>query len=297
MELTDGPAPPPELAVRTFAAAFARREPGATAVPEALAVSAYRAQGDELSALLLDLSPGEWDAPTLSGFTVAELVGHLLAIEAYVASILGVAPPPGLAPFEVPAGLEDDHRAVTEPTITAHAGVTPDDVVAEWWAWVDANVAHLATLGEDALDDRVLLHGLDLSLRSMLGARVFEMWTHADDIRRATGRPLRAPAAHHLAFMSALAVGALPLGLLLAGIDDPGRTVRVVLTGDGGGEFVQTLTVGGTPGTPDATVTADVVDFCRLAAQRLTPAELRHEVMGDAGTVADVLVGAGVFAA
>jgi hypothetical protein len=37
--------------------------------------------------------------------------------------------------------------------------------------------------------------------------------------------------------------------------------------------------------------------FCRLAAQRLSPAELRHEVTGDAATVADVLVGAGVFAA
>ena len=297
MELTDGPAPPPELAIRTFAVAFARRAPGEAADPEPLAVSAYRAQMDELSALLLDLAPGEWDAPTLAGFTVAELVGHLLAIEGYVAAILGVRPPAGLRPFEVPAGLEDDHRALSLPTIEAGAGAPPEQAVADWWAWVEADLAHLATLDDADLDERVRFHGLDLSMRSMLGARVFEVWTHADDIRRATGRPLVAPAPRHLAFMSSLAVGALPMGLLLAGIDDPGRTVRIVLTGAGGGEFVQSLVLNGVPGPPDATITADVVDFCRLAAQRLTPAELRHESEGDARAAADVLVGAAVFAA
>lgn len=300
MELTDGPAPPPEHAIRTFATAFARRSPGEAAPPEPLPVSAYRAQMDELSALLLELGPGEWDAPTLAGFTVAELVGHLLAVEGYTAAVLDIAPPPGLPAFETPAGLDHDHRGLTLPTVATQARRPPDEVVAEWWARVDADVAHLSDLtrrNEDALDRRVTFHGYDFSLRSVLGARVFEVWTHTDDIRRATGRPLAAPAPRHLAFMSSLAVGALPLGLLLAGIDDPGRTVRVVLTGAGGGEFVQALTLGGTPGDPDATVTADVVDFCRLAAQRLTPAELRHEVTGDPRTAADVLVGAGVFAA
>ena len=300
MELTDGPAPPPEHAIRTFATAFARRSPGEAAPPEPLPVSAYRAQMDELSALLLELGPGEWDAPTLAGFTVAELIGHLLAVEGYTAAVLDIAPPPGLPPFEPPAGLDHDHRGLTLPTVATQARRPPDEVVAEWWARVDADVAHLSDLtrrNEDALDRRVTFHGYDFSLRSVLGARVFEVWTHTDDIRRATGRPLAAPAPRHLAFMSSLAVGALPLGLLLAGIDDPGRTVRVVLTGAGGGEFVQALTLGGTPGDPDATVTADVVDFCRLAAQRLTPAEPRPEGTGDARTAADVLVGAGVFAA
>lgn len=300
MELTDGPAPPPELAIRTLAAAFARRAPGEAAPPEPLAVSAYRAQMDELSSLLLDLDPGECDAPTVAGFTVAELLGHLLAIEGYTATVLEVAPPPGLTPFVTPVGLDDDHRALTLPTIADQARRPPDEVAAEWWARVQANLTHLTDLthlDDAALDHRVRFHGLDLSLRSMLGARVFEVWTHTDDIRRATGRPLVAPAPRHLAFMSSLAVGALPLGLLLAGIDDPGRTVKVVLTGAGGGEFVQALTVGAAAGAPDATVTADVVDFCRLAAQRLTPAELHHQVTGDAQTAVDVLVGAGVFAA
>lgn len=295
--MTDDRPPSPELAVRVMAAALARRAPGEAATPELVPVAALRAQVDELSGVLLDLAPVEWDAPTLGGFTVRELMGHLLAVEAYVAGLLGVAPPPGLPPFVVPDGLEEDHRAMTVPTIAERAGDRPEDVVADWRAWVDAVLDHLAGLTEVDLDERVRLHDLDLSLRSLLGVRVFEVWTHTEDIRRATGRDLAAPAPDHLAFMANLAVGALPLGLLLAGIDDPGRTVRVVLTGDGGGEWLQPLTLGAEPGEPDATLEADVVDFCRLAAQRLAPAELARRVTGDGSVVRDVLVGAAVFAA
>lgn len=295
--MTDDRPPSPELAVRVMAAALARRAPGEAATPELVPVAALRAQVDELSGVLLDLAPVEWDAPTLGGFTVRELMGHLLAVEAYVAGLLGVAPPPGLTPFVVPDGLEGDHRAMTVPTVVERAGDRPEDVVADWRAWVDAVLDHLAGLADDALDERVRLHELDLSLRSLLGVRVFEVWTHTEDIRRATGRDLVAPAPGHLAFMANLAVGALPVGLLLAGIDDPGRTVRVVLTGDGGGEWLQPLTLGAEPDAPDATLEADVVDFCRLAAQRLAPAELTRRVTGDESVVRDVLVGAAVFAA
>lgn len=298
MELTDDePQPPPELAVRVLAAALARRAPDQVAVPELAPVAALRAQVEELAALLLDLAPGEWEAPTLAGFTVRGLVGHLLAVEAYEAGLLGVAAPPGLAPFVVPDGLEADHRAMTQVTVAARADDPPDVVVADWWAWVEADLAHLASLRDEDLDERVRFHHLDLSLRSMIGVRLFEVWTHTEDIRRATGRELVAPSPARLTVMSNLAVGALPLGLLLAGIDDPGRTVRVVLTGEGGGEWVQALALGAAPGAPEATLEADVVDFCRLAAQRLAPAELAHRVTGDEGAVRDVLVGAGVFAA
>lgn len=294
---TEAAPPPFLLAERVLGAAFARRAPGTPATARPAPVQAYRDQMDDLSALLATIAPGEWAVPTVTGFTVHELVAHLLAIEAYVATRLGVPAPAGGAPFVAPEGTEADHRAMTEATIADHAGGDHADTVATWRVLVDANLAHLDTLAEDELDRRVSLHGLDLSLRSLLGARVFEVWTHSDDIRRALDRPLLAPGPARLTFMSDLAVGALPLGLVLAGIDDPGRTIRVVLTGDGGGEWLQPLTVGAEPGPPDATLVADVVDFCRLAAQRLTPAELPHQREGDARAVHDALVGAQVFAA
>ena len=222
---------------------------------------------------------------------------HLLAIEGYVSTRLGVAPPPTQTAFRPPAGTENDHRAMTERTVAAYSAGDPTETATAWRDLVDANLAHLEHLGEHDLAARVSLHGLDLSVGSMLGTRIFEVWTHSDDIRRAIGRPVEAPDTSRLRLMSNIAVRALPLGLLLAGIDDSGRTVRVVLTGDGGGEWVQPLTLGAEPGPPDATVVADVVDFCRLAAQRLGPAEIPHRIEGDDQVVRDVLVGAQVFAA
>lgn len=291
---------PALLGERTLGAAFARRAPGTAAPADPDPIRTYRERMDDLSALLTEVRPDDWSTPTLAGLTVQELLGHLLAIEGYVATLIGAGPPAGRAPFSLPEGTEDDHVAMTRPTIAAHVGDRPVDTVAEWREVVDTNLAHLERLGPEALETRVLLHGIDLSLRSMLGTRVFEVWTHTDDIRRAMGRPLPAPEPEHLRLMSNLAVGALPLGLLMAGIDDPGRTVRVVLTGPGGGEWLQHLQWGAEADPtvrPDATLVADIVDFCRLASQRLTPDEIPHRVEGDADAVRDLLVGAQVFAA
>lgn len=294
---TEAASPPPPLAERTLSAAFARRSPGVVALTGPDPIRAYRRQMDDLAAVLADLAPADWSEPTLAGFTVHELVSHLLAVEGYVATLIGAPPPVGHTGFVPPAGTDTDHVAMTLPTVAAHAGDRPATTVATWRAVVDANLAHLDQLAPEALEARVSLYGIDMSLHSLLGTRVFEVWTHTDDIRRAVGRALPAPEPERLRLMSDLAVGALPLGLLMAGIDDPGRTVRVILTGDGGGEWLQHLRWGADAGDPDATLVADVVDFCRLAAQRLTPDEIAHRVEGDEQAVRDLLVGAQVFAA
>jgi hypothetical protein len=97
--------------------------------------------------------------------------------------------------------------------------------------------------------------------------------------------------------MTDAAVGALPLGMLLNGTDPGGRTVRIVLTGDGGGSWDQALDLGAVPGEPVLTLVADAVDFCRVAAKRLSPADLSRTEVGDADLAADVIAAAAVFAA
>jgi uncharacterized protein (TIGR03083 family) len=289
----DGDPPPADLAERTFSTAFARRPPGtpaAAADPDP--VAAYRTQLDDLSALVGTLAPGDWTEATITGWTVHELLAHLLAIEGYTARLLGVDDS-----FAIPEGTESDHLGMTGPTVEAWSHGDPAATVQAWRNLVAANVAHLQELPAERLDDRVSFHGLDLSIRSFLGVRTFEVWTHTDDVRRALGRPLDDPDPVRLRFMSTLAVNALPLGLAMSGIDDTGRTVRILLTGAGGGEWLQALTLEAEPGPPDATLVADVVDFCRLAAQRLTPDDLPHTAEGDREVVRDVLVGAQVFAA
>lgn len=100
--------------------------------------------------------------------------------------------------------------------------------------------------------------------------------------------------------MTNAAVGALPLGMLLAELPSMGRAVRVVLTGAGGGSWIQTLELGLADDhgiAPSATLLTDAVAFCRVAAKRMGAGELEFRAISDAGLVDDVLVAAAVFAA
>jgi hypothetical protein len=89
----------------------------------------------------------------------------------------------------------------------------------------------------------------------------------------------------------------MPFGLAVGGAQVAGRTARIVLTGPGGGTWDQPLGLGETAGEPDTTLVLDVVDYCRLAARRLTPDDVTVTVEGDAALARQVLVGAGVFSA
>ena len=90
--------------------------------------------------------------------------------------------------------------------------------------------------------------------------------------------------------MSKLPVDALTM---LAGVPASAGPVRLVLTGAGGA----TLAV--TPGEPSGaatTIVADVVDYCRLAAQRIGVDELACTVDGDRAVARSVLATAAMFA-
>jgi hypothetical protein len=105
------------------------------------------------------------------------------------------------------------------------------------------------------------------------------------------------PEESRLSLMTAAAVGALPIGMLLTGREPRGRSVRIVLTGAGGGAWVQSLELAGLAGEPDLTIVADAVEFCRVAAKRRHPAEIDVTVVGDHDLASEVLGAAAVFAA
>jgi hypothetical protein len=100
--------------------------------------------------------------------------------------------------------------------------------------------------------------------------------------------------------MSALASRILPLALALAGRQRPGKTARLALTGPGGGEWLVPMGVGddvtGSPLTPDVTVTADVVDWCRLVGDRMTPEAMRVRIDGDEQLGRDLVAAAPALA-
>jgi uncharacterized protein (TIGR03083 family) len=282
---------PTALRDRVLAAARRRRAPGSSTVEPTTPPGALGHQVAALADLLAGLDGDAWSAPTVTGWTVRELVAHLVVVEDYTAAVLGIGR------FTPPPGTEHEHAAMTEPFVPELAALPTADLLARWRAAATAVVAHVATLADDGLADRVQFHGLDVSVRSLVLMRTFEVWTHADDVRRAVGRPTEDPPPPVLALMTGLAVAALPLGMAMAGRSGAGRTARVVLTGPGGGAWVQHLGVGEAPGEPDLVLVADAVDFCRLAAKRLDPRDVRHHVTGDGDLAADLLAGARVFAA
>ena len=89
----------------------------------------------------------------------------------------------------------------------------------------------------------------------------------------------------------------LPLGLALSGCPQPGRTARLNLIGPGGGTFDVALAPGDPLGEPDITLTADVIDFCRLASNRLARRDFDVGVDGDGLLLEPIIAGATAFAA
>jgi uncharacterized protein (TIGR03083 family) len=259
-----------------------------TVAPVEQAIGVFRRQVAALDAALDDIPDSAWDTMTDAAWTVHELLAHLVTVEEYLGSVLG------LWDYDVPAGTEADHRAMTELAIERRALDAPANTIGAW----RARVRQLFdAIGDGSkLPPDVSFHGLPMAPRNVFVTRAFEVWTHHDDIRRALGRPLTEPPAADVRLMSSLAVRSTPLGLALAGHDHSDRTVRVVLTGDGGGTWV----IGyGTnpPADPDTTFIVDAVEFCRMAAQRLSIDALAIDVDGDRSFADDVCVGAQVFAA
>ena len=290
---TAAEAPPAGLRERMLDAALAKRAVGAPIgeVEEIPADEAYRRTVAALGELLGDLTPDEWDAPTIEGWTVKGLVTHLVAVEEYFGRQLG------LWPLEIDEALEADHLGMTRAFVAAWSERPASEVLGRWQELTGAITAHLSGLDRAAGRQPFHFHFLDTSLSTVLITRVFEIWTHDEDIRRATGRAASVPDAARLRRMSRIAVPSIPFGLAMAGAPAPGRTARIVLTGRGGGTWDQALGWGETAGIPDVTVVLDVVDYCRLAARRLEPAAIAVSVEGDEVLARQILAGAGVFSA
>jgi uncharacterized protein (TIGR03083 family) len=285
--------PPRSLRSSLMEAALARRPTGTpiAEVEEIPANEAYRRTVAALGALLVDLTPGEWRAPTIEGWTVKGLVAHLVAIEEYFGRQLG------LWPLDVDEALEADHLGMTRAFVASCSDRPTAEILARWQELTTAITSHLGGLDRAAGRQPFHFHYLDAPLSTILITRVFEIWTHEEDIRRATGRALAAPDPARLRRMSRIAVPSIPLGLAMAGDPAPGRTARIVLTGPGGGTWDQALGWGETAGLPDATLVLDVVDYCRLAARRVGPDEVAVTVEGDEALARRILAGAGVFSA
>ena len=162
----------------------------------------------------------------------------------------------------------------------------------EWRAAVEANRRWAA----ERRDDATLWRGISMSRHDAIVVRAFETWVHGNDLRRVAGLGERAPDERHLALMTDLAGRSLGLSLAMADRLRPGRTVRLVLTGAGGGEWLAGMG-GDEPGDDvDVTITADAVAWCRLVGDRIRPGELPCAIDGDQELAQDMLAAAPALA-
>lgn len=258
-------APPRGLRSVVLAAALDRR-PAGYPDPDALPTAAgpYGAEVGKLDSLMRELTADQWGATVSGELTVQQLVEHLTAYDAALASwLLRLAVPGSQAWDDAP---HPAHR--------------------RWREQAFALLRHAVSV---PLDGLVELEGLRMATSSAYLFRAFETWIHADDIRLAMGQPAIPPAPSHLHQLADLHVCALSTALTLSGRAHPGRAARVVLTGDGGGEWIIPLAMRDQAAVPDLTLTAEALPFCRLAASRGSLDAMPYTVIGDRQLADDLL--------
>jgi uncharacterized protein (TIGR03083 family) len=269
---TEALAPP-----RDLRAALLQR---ATPVPEEVRI--YRmamARHEEL----LDTIPADaLDRSTCNGLSIGDLVVHLAAMESAVAETVG---------FDRTVTDVTDVVARTQRYVEA---VGADPLGRGRQAWRDAVAALDAWAVAGGEQGGLPWSGFSVSRRTLLATRAFETWTHDDDIRDALGRERLVPHPVELGVMSDIAVNILPFCLDAAGTT-AAAAARLVLTGDGGGDWTISLD-GADHSVPAVTITMDVVDYCRVVAERLAPADCGATLDGDAALGRTVLACASALA-
>ncbi|HET6948751.1 MAG TPA: hypothetical protein VFI47_00140, partial [Acidimicrobiales bacterium] len=117
--------------------------------------------------------------------------------------------------------------------------------------------------------------------------RSFETWTHADDARRAIGRPMVPPPAASLLTMGHVACRLVPRMLDARGARHPGRLVRITFTdlGDAAswdvdlGLLDSARPAGDT--AVDVAIAVDALSFCRGVSARLPEGGVAYRAQGD----------------
>lgn len=303
----------PGLRTRVLDSCLARRPPRIP-VPEWAAP--YDAETARLDALLQDIGDSEWHAPvrlrwftdegaTSRRTTVAGVIAHLLSVDGLVAVAVGLGDP--LDDIVAHAGRPTP-AARTEAYWRASHFPPTRAVRAPWREQTRALVRAVALTGGGTDSPAVSYGDFTLPLPDAMLDRAFECWVHAEDIARAVDYPYGPPAPRHLHDMIGLAARMLPAVLAarrraglapparhLVAAGGPGRSLRLEIEGQGGGQWLIPLDSPGAVGSAAhevAHVALDGLEFCRLAAGRIAPGEAAAGQVGDREAIRDVLYAA-----
>jgi uncharacterized protein (TIGR03084 family) len=227
------------------------------------------AEQDRLADILAGLSGAQWATPSLApGWTVRDVVVHLAQGEELAVARLGGTPHPAAPdPAEDQKDQEDQGDQGGRTVEQIMAGLVEADRATPTEAlrrWQQARGPALDLLRAADPQRRIEWAAAPLKPAALATTRLAEHWTHGLDL---TG-PLDIgfPDTARIRHVAWLAHRMLPYAYGLAG--EPAAGIRVELTAPDG----TTRWEFGPPGAASA-ITGDAGLFCRVAAQRLTPAQ------------------------
>jgi uncharacterized protein (TIGR03083 family) len=243
-------------------------------------------------ALLRELGPEDWARPTdLPGWNVRCIAAHMAHLE----SDLAGNPQTHVDVPEAPH-IKSPMSVFTESGPLARADWSTDQIIDELES--SAAKRHGALLAMMPLDPTAPGDGIarvaGWNWETLLSNRVFDLWTHQQDIRRAVDRPggLAGPGGAHglrhlgrsLPYVLGKKVGA-PAGtsLVLEITGEHPATLAAAVGEDGRAAAISP------PDDPTARITMDFETFMILASGRRTPDQVTTSVAGDADVAAAVL--------
>ena len=165
-------------------------------------------------------------------------------------------------------------RSHSTPWPSVGASSHPDAAAAEFRRASDVLTNHLLQLDDVGLAAQSRFGTIVAEIRFLLVVRVFELWTHDNDLRRAVGLDRVEPDADRLWMMTRTV---MPIVGRIGG-----DRMRIVLTGAGGGVWAAS-------GDEVAEIALDATAFCRRVANRVSLDDLDADVTGDRAAAREVL--------
>ncbi|WP_370673342.1 TIGR03084 family metal-binding protein [Streptomyces sp. DvalAA-14] len=211
-------------------------------------------EGDELDAVVADLTSDEWDLATPSpGWTIAHQIAHL----AFIAHLAGLAvsDPAAFEAAAVPA--RSDFQGTVDAKLTEYLADPPEQLLERWRAERTAADRALAALPAGAIVPW-LVNPLPSGVLAAAG--MMEVYAHGQDILDALGL-VRVPTDRigHLAFFG---TRTRDFGYLARGEKPPAEEFRFELTAPSG----QVWAFG--PEDAEQKVSGPAADFCLLITRR-----------------------------
>ena len=222
------------------------------------------------------VTPEQWEAPTeCPGWSTGDVVRHLAWIESFLA---GRRDPEHEVDWSRFPHVDGDFARMTETGVDVRRGQSQTESCDELDGLIDLRLAQIMALDDLSLESEVMgVFGSLVPLERLLRIRIFDSWTHLQDVRRAVGHPgdLATPGAQ----VSALQMARSTSYVLARGLEAPaGTTWRVTVTGSiaferwaGIDDDLRGVDIDevARPETPTITLDAEWETYARLSAGRL----------------------------